>query len=88
MERKVGQGVQLRVRLGLLSVEELAEMLDVSPDTLREWRRTKQGPDYVRAGKGVMYRENDVKAWLGRNVVPVVELPQKVTSRIRSRMQS
>jgi predicted site-specific integrase-resolvase len=69
--------------MGLMRPEELALLLDVSVDTLREWRRLKQGPDYVRAGKGVLYRESDVKAWIGRNVVPVVELPREVTSRMR-----
>lgn len=63
--------------------EELAIMLDMSVDTLREWRRTKQGPDYVRAGKCVLYRESDVQDWIKRNVVPVIELPREVTSRRR-----
>jgi predicted site-specific integrase-resolvase len=75
------EGWELRVRLGLLKPEELAEMLDVSADTLREWRRTKQGPDYVRAGKGVLYRESDINDWIRRNVVPVVELPAQVRRR-------
>lgn len=59
----------LRIRLGVIRPEELAEMLDVSEDTLREWRRLKQGPDYVRTGKAVVYREKDVREWLERNVV-------------------
>lgn len=65
-------GVNLRARLGLITQEELAAILDVSSDTLREWRRLKQGPDFVKTGKGVMYREVDVQDWLKRNVVPVV----------------
>lgn len=64
--------VYLRQRLGLLTQEELAAMLDVTPATLAEWRRLKQGPDFVKTGKGVMYREIDVQDWLKRNVVPVV----------------
>lgn len=47
-------------------------MIGVTTETLREWRRLKQGPDYVKAGKGVMYREVDVQEWIKRNVVPVV----------------
>lgn len=65
-------GVDLRARLGLMTQDELAIMLDVTPDTLREWRRLKQGPDFVKTGKAVMYRESDVQDWLKRNVVPVV----------------
>ena len=78
-------GIEIRARMGLMRAEELAVMLDMSADTLREWRRTKQGPDYVRAGKCVLYRESDVKAWLNRNVVPVVELPREVTPRFKSK---
>lgn len=62
----------IRKRLGLLSQMELAAMLDVTVETLREWRRLKQGPDFVKTGKGVMYRECDVQDWMKRNVVPVV----------------
>lgn len=62
----------LRSKLGLITQEDLALLLDVSVDTLREWRRLKQGPDFVRAGKGVMYREVDVQEWIERSVVPVV----------------
>lgn len=65
-------GVHLRARLGLMTQDELAIMLDVTSDTLREWRRLKQGPDFVKTGKAVMYRETDVQDWLKRNVVPVV----------------
>lgn len=65
-------GEQLRDKLGLITPEELAITLDVTPETLREWRRLKQGPDYVKTGKGVAYREVDIQDWLKRNVVPVV----------------
>ena len=49
-------------------------LLDVSADTLREWRRLKQGPDFVKTGKGVMYREVDIQEWLRHNVVPVMRV--------------
>lgn len=59
----------LRDRLGVLSPIELAKLLEVGIDTLREWRRLGQGPDYVKAGKGVLYREDDIIDWMKRNVV-------------------
>ena len=61
---------QLRARIGLLMPAELAEMLNVSEDTLREWRRNRIGPDFVKTGKSVVYREADVQSWLAMNVVP------------------
>jgi len=74
---------RLRSRLGLVTPDELAETLDLSVETLREWRRLKQGPDFVKCGKNVMYREKDVQDWLERNVVPVVRVTSEVTSRPR-----
>lgn len=64
--------LQLRQVLGVITPEELAIVLAVTPETLSEWRRLKQGPDYVKTGKRVMYRLSDVQDWLKRNVVPVV----------------
>ena len=55
----------------MLTQAELAEILEVGVDTLREWRRLRQGPDFVKTGKSVMYREVDVHDWLKLNVVPV-----------------
>ena len=55
-----------------MSQEELAAMISVTVETLREWRRMKQGPDFVRMGKSVMYRESDIQDWMKRNVVPVI----------------
>lgn len=66
------RGQVLREKLGLLTQEELAVLLDVTVETLREWRRLKQGPDFVKTGKGVMYREVDIQDWLKVNVVPVM----------------
>lgn len=72
LETMARPGAELRAKLGLLSPLELATILDVTTETLREWRRLRQGPDFVKTGKGVMYREIDVHDWMSRNVVPVV----------------
>ena len=62
----------LRDQLQLITTEELAVVLEVTHDTLREWRRLKQGPDFVKTGKNVMYRQKDVMEWLAVNVVMVM----------------
>lgn len=67
----ISRAKTLRDTLGLLTQDELAHVLEVTPDTLREWRRLKQGPDFVKTGKNVMYRHSDVLAWIKLNVVPV-----------------
>ena len=75
----MGRSEALRGKLELLTQEELAQVLDVTSDTLREWRRLKQGPDYVKAGKNVMYRERDVLQWLAVNVVIIMRTALVVT---------
>jgi excisionase family DNA binding protein len=49
----------------LLSPEEVADRLDVSPQTLANWRRN---PDhelpYVNVGRLVRYRESDLEDFL------------------------
>lgn len=56
-------GGAMRRRLGLLNSEELAATLQVTPDTVQEWRNTGTGPRYCKLGKRVFYREEDVKDW-------------------------
>lgn len=49
----------------LLTTDEAAERLRVSPSTLRYWRHTKTGPKSFKLGpKRVMYRAADLTAWL------------------------
>ena len=60
----------LRSDFGLLSQDDLSQLFDVTKETLREWRRLKQGPSFVRVGKGVFYRRQDVTNWLDANLVP------------------
>lgn len=55
----------------LLSEQELAAWLKVSPHTLRTWRNRNQGPVFVRVGDLYRYKADDVKAWVAsRTVTP------------------
>lgn len=49
---------------GHLSETELAMTLDISIWGLRAWRRRGYGPKWVKFGKGVFYRKEDVSAFL------------------------
>lgn len=40
-----------------------AEYLGLSHNTLSAWRKTDQGPPYVRLGRAVRYRRADLDAW-------------------------
>lgn len=51
--------------LGRLVTEaEAAEMLCLSPTTLKKWRRTSRGPVYYRLGSAVRYRVDDLESYL------------------------
>lgn len=47
-----------------LSPEELGAQLRKTPRSLSQWRRTKQGPPYVKIGNTVLYQRAAVSAWL------------------------
>lgn len=46
-----------------LSMQELAERLDVPLMTVRQWNRKGTGPRYLRVGRHVRYRPSDVERW-------------------------
>lgn len=48
----------------MLTTVELAELLQLPPQTLKEWRTTGRGPAFYRIGKHVRYRQADVAAFL------------------------
>ena len=70
-EFQLPPAAHLRSQLGVYTPDELASVLDVTIDTLAEWRSKRTGPDYVKLGKRVMYRSADVEEWMKRNVVLV-----------------
>lgn len=53
----------------LLTTAEAADQLRISPDTLKYWRRMKQGPTYVRVGsRRIRYRPEDLARFLDEQV--------------------
>ena len=54
----------------LLTPRELSEILKVSEDTLRRWRKQGTGPSYVKlGGRMVRYPEKEVREFLKRKEV-------------------
>ena len=69
----------------LLTTAEAAERLFVSPHTLVDWRRPgARGPDlpWVRVGKRLYYREDDLVAFMSRLLL---ERHHAVRTRLRAR---
>jgi excisionase family DNA binding protein len=48
----------------LLTVNELAQYLDIPVATVYAWRHRREGPPGFRVGKYVRYRWNDIQEWI------------------------
>ena len=48
----------------LLTVEDLANYLDVPVATIYAWRYRRQGPPGFRVGRHVRFRWSDVERWI------------------------
>ena len=48
----------------LLTISEAAEMLRAPVATLRYWRHLGTGPHSFRLGRRVLYRRDDLDAWV------------------------
>jgi len=47
----------------LLSNEEAAQYLNLSPRTLEKWRCIGGGPKFIKMGRRAMYRPSDLSAF-------------------------
>jgi excisionase family DNA binding protein len=52
----------------LMTVEQVAEYLNVPIKTVYRWRLTGTGPRGARVGRYVRFRRTDVEAWVDRQV--------------------
>ena len=48
----------------ILILDEVADLTRTSPNTLRFWRHQGTGPHSFKLGRRVVYREEDVLAWM------------------------
>jgi excisionase family DNA binding protein len=51
-------------RQPLMSVKELAELLQVSVKTIYDWRYRGLGPTAIRVGRHVRYEPDEIERWL------------------------
>jgi len=64
-----GEGGKLRRELGLMTVQELAAMLEISEYTVNGWRQAGTGPVFVYLGRRTYYRKLDVLSWIDDGLV-------------------
>lgn len=55
----------------LIENVEAAAILRVRPQTLSVWRVEKRGPRFLKVGRRVLYRRNDLCAWLATQLSEV-----------------
>jgi excisionase family DNA binding protein len=53
--------------LGLISVDEAASLLNITPRTLRRWRQQRVGPRAVFIGRSVKYQMSELQAWINNS---------------------
>lgn len=68
-DQETAHAAALRSVLEIFAEADLAEILDVKTQTLASWRAENKGPDYVKLGKSIFYRKQDVLDWINANVV-------------------
>jgi excisionase family DNA binding protein len=49
----------------ILTTNEAADLLRVSRQSLAKWRVSGDGPPYLKLGRRVLYRSDDLESWLG-----------------------
>lgn len=52
----------------LITVQELADYLEVPVKTLYAWRYRREGPPGLRVGRHLRYRCADVERWIQRQL--------------------
>ena len=49
----------------LLNEHDVARITGLSPSTVRRWRlQRNQGPEYLKIGSAVRYKEGALRAWI------------------------
>jgi predicted DNA-binding transcriptional regulator AlpA len=56
-----------------LGDNEVASVLKVSPQTLRNWRSQQKGPPYLKLGRAVRYQPEDLVEWMKNRKVKTEE---------------
>ncbi len=59
----MGDGSHTR-RVALMTPRQLSDYLGVPVQTLANWRWREEGPKWIKLGRHVRYRPNEVERWL------------------------
>ena len=65
----------------LLTLDEVAEILTASPNTVRWWRQQGTGPEFFKIGRRLYTTVGDLRTWIRSQRLasrPVIERPKAV----------
>jgi predicted DNA-binding transcriptional regulator AlpA len=65
----MNQQIEDHEMLRLLNQREAAGYLRLSERTLERWRVSGDGPEFVKAGRRVLYRQVDLESWIDKRIV-------------------
>ncbi len=65
----------------LLTITEAAELLRAPVATLRYWRHLGTGPRSFRLGRRVVYRRDDLQAWVDAQLTEAASLERPLATR-------
>ena len=60
----------------LLTTAEAASFLNISPKTLVNWRLLGIGPRYVKIGRRIRYRKEDLESYIQSSLVETAGSPR------------
>ncbi|MBL7214967.1 MAG: helix-turn-helix domain-containing protein [Phycisphaerae bacterium] len=55
----------------ILTTEQVAEKIGISPKTLKDWRHDNKGPKYWKNGRLIRYYAEEVNAWFTQAFTPI-----------------
>lgn len=56
-------------QLDSLTTKQAAKLIGIQPATLEHWRWAKTGPRYLKLGRAVRYRREDLQDWMNSRAV-------------------
>ncbi|MCG6557637.1 helix-turn-helix domain-containing protein [Ruegeria sp. 1NDH52C] len=59
----------------LLSTKLLSRRWNIAPRTLERWRAEGRGPQFVRIGRHVRYRQTDIQAFEAKHIKTAGPVP-------------
>ena len=68
------------IRIRSLDEKEAAKILGLAVQTLRNWRHLRKGPKYVKLGRSIRYRYEDLEEFIQKKKIDPESVWQRFVS--------